>query len=177
MPEKSGIDAAPCAPTLSSPVVGAACCPKAGPAAANVTDRRNARRPKFMPTSRSWLRRFSVAAETSPRPACGTDKCYTVFRYARKGPAAACGNGDRFLGTTCRPGGATDRCGRTPRSRPQPKQALFRKRHFSYSTAAPDVAAGACGRCPEVLTAESYFAIVALVPSCFGLCYRFLATD
>jgi hypothetical protein len=37
------------------------------------------------------------AAETSARPDCGTQKRYTDFRYVRKGLAAACGHGGRFL--------------------------------------------------------------------------------
>jgi hypothetical protein len=89
------------------------------------------------------LRRFSVAAETSPRPACGTEKCYTVFRYARKGPAAACGHATGFWGPPVAKGALRTVDGRTPRPRRRPKQVppsvpeTALNRVLSYSTAAP----------------------------------------
>src|SRR6202049_3626051 len=58
LPEKSGMDAALCAPLLAGLTAGAA-CPKAGVAAAvaNVTNKRKSRRCTFMLPSLSWFRR------------------------------------------------------------------------------------------------------------------------
>jgi hypothetical protein len=49
MPEKSGMDAAPCGPLWAGPTAGVTVCPQAGTAAAdNITNKRKSRRPTFM---------------------------------------------------------------------------------------------------------------------------------
>src|ERR1700730_4253181 len=61
MPEKSGMDAALCAPLPVGPTAGVTACPKAAvtetAAAANVADKRKSRRRTPMATSLSWFRR------------------------------------------------------------------------------------------------------------------------
>src|SRR5438876_9729948 len=61
MPEKSGMDAALCAPLPVGPTAGVTACPKAavteGAAAANVANKRKSRRRTPITTSLSWFRR------------------------------------------------------------------------------------------------------------------------
>src|SRR6516162_8021766 len=61
MPEKSGIDAALCAPPPLRAAAGVTACPKAAvtdtAAAANVADKRKSRRRTPMATFLSWFRR------------------------------------------------------------------------------------------------------------------------
>src|SRR2546426_5804758 len=56
MPEKYGMDAAPCAPLVADPAAGTNVCPQAGvaAAAANIANKRKARC-LCTPTSRSWF--------------------------------------------------------------------------------------------------------------------------
>src|ERR1700674_2302139 len=85
MPEKSGIDAAPCAAILTRPAAGAACCPRAGvAAAANVTNKRKSRC-TFMSTSSS---RFA-GPSSSGAP--------SIF-YPKSGNGARLNRGHRFQG-------------------------------------------------------------------------------
>jgi hypothetical protein len=53
IPEKFGMDAAPCVPVVAGPTAGGAVCPNAGAtdAAANVTHKRKSRRHAFMISS------------------------------------------------------------------------------------------------------------------------------
>src|SRR5215831_15232143 len=69
MPEKSGMDAAPCAPLVADPAAGTNVCPQAGvaAAAANIANKRKARC-LCTPTSRSW---FVGEMVTSGVRACG----------------------------------------------------------------------------------------------------------
>src|SRR5258707_283474 len=69
MPEKSGMDAAPCAPLVADPAAGTNVCPQAGVAAtaANIANKRKARC-LCTPTSRSW---FVGEMVTSGVRACG----------------------------------------------------------------------------------------------------------
>src|SRR5437762_8297193 len=61
MPEKSGMDAALCAPLPVGPTAGVTACPKAAvteaAAAANVANKRKSRRRTPMATTLSWFRR------------------------------------------------------------------------------------------------------------------------
>src|SRR6266446_7445066 len=69
MPEKSGMDAGPCAPLVADPAAGTDVCPRAGvaAAAANIANKRKVRC-LCTPTSRSW---FVGEMVTSGVRACG----------------------------------------------------------------------------------------------------------
>src|ERR1700722_6602484 len=67
MPEKSGMEAAPCAPLVADPAAGTNPCPDAGVAAVNIANNRKARC-LCTPTSRLW---FVGEMVTSGGRACG----------------------------------------------------------------------------------------------------------
>jgi hypothetical protein len=71
MPEKSGMDAALCAPLPVGPTAGVTACPKAAvteaAAAANVANKRKSRRRTPMATSLSWFRRHLSGNATALR--------------------------------------------------------------------------------------------------------------
>src|SRR5262245_52850326 len=115
MPEKSGMDAGPCAPLVADPAAGTDVCPQAGvaAAAANIANKRKARC-LCTPTSRLWFvddipaarPPFSIVARcfllarrgyprclsltTSARPA-GNLRITTIFKHARKEAMGAIG--------------------------------------------------------------------------------------
>src|SRR5262245_28223878 len=69
MPEKSGMDAALCAPLLVGPTAGVTACPTAAvteaATAANVANKRKSHRRTPMATSLSWFRRHLFGNATA----------------------------------------------------------------------------------------------------------------
>src|SRR5215470_11405371 len=69
MPEKSGMDAALCAPLPVGPPTGVSACPKAAvteaATAANVANKRKSHRRTPMATSLSWFRRHLLGNATA----------------------------------------------------------------------------------------------------------------